>query len=39
MCYKSKNTEEFMKNIDEIIDERVRILKFLKENQSKLPDL
>ena len=34
-----ENTEEFMKNVDEIIDERVRILKFLKENQSKLPDL
>lgn len=35
----SKDSSDFFKKIDERIDERLKLLKFLRENQSKLPEM
>ena len=35
----SKDSADFHKKIDEKIDDRLKLLKFLRENQSKLPEM
>lgn len=39
LCFKAESSAEFKTILDERIQERVRLLKFLRESQSKLPEL
>ncbi len=38
-CYKEKNEASFYEYLDDKISERIKLMNFLRKNQSKLPEL
>ncbi|KAM3146508.1 hypothetical protein pb186bvf_001477 [Paramecium bursaria] len=38
-CFKSKNQQEFQTFVDQFVEERRQLIKFLRANQSKIPDM